>query len=829
MEKLPKYGIAKHVSFNRDPFTDTHEGEEEEYDNIYMDFAVANRERFASTSASAPPNTAHGGSRLHVLARNASSALYSSSDSQSETINNNNISTNSTSQTNSNVYSRQSSLGSFDMTRYNSYSGLSSSTFLYSISSPSQRKSTLKLIKLGSSPPSPFGDRVYELTIPEGTVWFTPTEFELYKMLFYSLSNFYSTTAPGSNGKDIDYTCDYIEDSGSNGAVCTGDENQVLLIHGGVASTLFKRSGLSNQDLRAIWKLACGGSSKSKLSADEFFLACKMISLAQRYFLTMESSSTGDDNNNITNGTSSPITSYTPSLDPLVLHHYIPCSIDFNLVSLTPDTTVCKEPSADDSLCTVQVLNPTDEGFGLYKHTLYTVETNCAPDYFPQLKMKTKRRYSDIYWTHKRLILLHPTIGVPAIPPKQAFGNMSEEFVENRRADLENYLNYLARHPKFKKSFDLLILLNSTKQGFRMWKRIITGKLGGDGTVAQIIAEKRRGALQTINESAHADTNLSSFESNGSSSDAALHLPSSSSNNAHNLQLITKSISDERDPFNLAMIRNQKMKMNKGLAGVMLCIMGIPQISHFFHSDDAFIRDAENRNICLDKKEIRDIANTLQNFSERLEFASSTIQELLVTIKEECVEIEELALSILLMFPANTKPITYGQPLESTNPADSVSHAFIKLSKQRKSIIDKIKEFLLKPIQFLLNRIEGVERTLFHHRVEVDHWRVLKSEVESKRLRSTSDEEVLRLSQPLQSCETRVIQFRASVLAEMKRLNIERAEVYVKAMVKFIQCQVQSSQSEILLMKEVRSLESSASNNEIDGSNISEVKNIYSF
>ena len=52
-------------------------------------------------------------------------------------------------------------------------------------------------------------------------------------------------------------------------------------IQGAEGASFLRRAGLENDANREIWRLACGGKSQNKLNKDSWFLAMKLVGLAQ--------------------------------------------------------------------------------------------------------------------------------------------------------------------------------------------------------------------------------------------------------------------------------------------------------------------------------------------------------------------------------------------------------------------------------------------------------------------------------------------------------------------------------------------------------------------
>ena len=59
------------------------------------------------------------------------------------------------------------------------------------------------------------------------------------------------------------------------------DRSETDTIGGAEGACFLARSRLEKPVLREIWRLACGGQSKSTLAREEFYVAMKLVSLAQ--------------------------------------------------------------------------------------------------------------------------------------------------------------------------------------------------------------------------------------------------------------------------------------------------------------------------------------------------------------------------------------------------------------------------------------------------------------------------------------------------------------------------------------------------------------------
>lgn len=72
------------------------------------------------------------------------------------------------------------------------------------------------------------------------------------------------------------------------------------------------------------------------------------------------------------------------------------------------------------------------------------------------------RRYKHFDWLHERLQDKFTTIPIPSLPDKQISGRYQEDFIQNRRIQLQSWVNRISRHP---------VLSEST-----VWKHFITCK-----------------------------------------------------------------------------------------------------------------------------------------------------------------------------------------------------------------------------------------------------------------------------------------------------------------------------------------------------------------
>ncbi|XP_060532360.1 sorting nexin lst-4 [Cylas formicarius] len=61
--------------------------------------------------------------------------------------------------------------------------------------------------------------------------------------------------------------------------------------------------------------------------------------------------------------------------------------------------------------------------------------------------IEVSRRYKHFDWLHDRLTEKFNMIAIPPLPDKQVSGRYEEMFIEHRRAQLQEFINYMCRHP----------------------------------------------------------------------------------------------------------------------------------------------------------------------------------------------------------------------------------------------------------------------------------------------------------------------------------------------------------------------------------------------
>lgn len=123
----------------------------------------------------------------------------------------------------------------------------------------------------------------------------------------------------------------------------------------------------------------------------------------------------------------------------------------------SPAINTSNEPLASFD---ITVGDPIKVGDITSSHTVYTVHTKTSAEGFAE-DCSVTRRYRDFRWVFHALENNNPGVIVPPPPEKQAIGRFNEDFVETRRAALENMLNKMAAHPALQKDEDLKLFLQS--------------------------------------------------------------------------------------------------------------------------------------------------------------------------------------------------------------------------------------------------------------------------------------------------------------------------------------------------------------------------------
>lgn len=116
-----------------------------------------------------------------------------------------------------------------------------------------------------------------------------------------------------------------------------------------------------------------------------------------------------------------------------------------------------------DTRYTVTVTSPKMESKfkGIKKFIAYQLQTSFHPE-------PVSRRYKNFDWLHERLVEKYCLIPIPPLPDKQISGRYEDQFIEHRRAQLQQFVDWVCRHPILSKSDVWMHFLTCRDQ--KKWK-----------------------------------------------------------------------------------------------------------------------------------------------------------------------------------------------------------------------------------------------------------------------------------------------------------------------------------------------------------------------
>mmetsp|Transcript_31975 Transcript_31975/g.38669 ORF Transcript_31975/g.38669 Transcript_31975/m.38669 type:complete len:507 (-) Transcript_31975:156-1676(-) len=113
----------------------------------------------------------------------------------------------------------------------------------------------------------------------------------------------------------------------------------------------------------------------------------------------------------------------------------------------------------------VEISDPEKHGDSISGYTSYRVTTNTIqPEKFNErASFYVMRRYSDFDWLHNMLRAKYAGIVIPPLPEKKnSSSRFDNEFVNERQAALQKFLNKVICHPELVNSADLVLFLSET-------------------------------------------------------------------------------------------------------------------------------------------------------------------------------------------------------------------------------------------------------------------------------------------------------------------------------------------------------------------------------
>lgn len=153
---------------------------------------------------------------------------------------------------------------------------------------------------------------------------------------------------------------------------------------------------------------------------------------------------------------------------------------------------------AGDAFIEISVSDPQKVGDGMGSYLAYKVSTKTNISKFKQRQFFTMRRFSDFLGLHGLLVSKYLRLGriVPPAPEKNIIGTtkvkmgsqpasdpgtgVNLEWVENRRASLERFLNRVAQHPFLCQDGDFVNFLESDQE---LPRAVNTAALSGAGVM----------------------------------------------------------------------------------------------------------------------------------------------------------------------------------------------------------------------------------------------------------------------------------------------------------------------------------------------------------
>ncbi|KAK8805346.1 hypothetical protein WA158_002002 [Blastocystis sp. Blastoise] len=217
-------------------------------------------------------------------------------------------------------------------------------------------------------------------------------------------------------------------------------------IAGKEGSQFLRRSGLDDDTLADIWKLACNGKSKPTLSRNGWMIACKLVAVAQ------------EDGE--------------PSMKKLFKDH------DYKLpnfaLELDSDYTENIQLPTDGSAAIVaSIEKPHTVGTFMNKHTEYSINVQTKMSNFPEGKIKVSRRYSDFEWLNLRLKHKFMDHVIPPIPEKQNRNRFAKDFVEGRLLGLQNFVNEVIADPTLVCTYEVQVFFTVSSEGMAAVRAVL--------------------------------------------------------------------------------------------------------------------------------------------------------------------------------------------------------------------------------------------------------------------------------------------------------------------------------------------------------------------
>eukprot|EP00316_Scyphosphaera_apsteinii_P004288 CAMPEP_0119320018 /NCGR_PEP_ID=MMETSP1333-20130426/51167_1 /TAXON_ID=418940 /ORGANISM="Scyphosphaera apsteinii, Strain RCC1455" /LENGTH=512 /DNA_ID=CAMNT_0007326607 /DNA_START=74 /DNA_END=1612 /DNA_ORIENTATION=- len=163
-------------------------------------------------------------------------------------------------------------------------------------------------------------------------------------------------------------------------------------------------------------------------------------------------------------------------------------------------STVGSSTSSPDLHVTVS--NPSKQGDGISAYFTYEVITKTSLPQYKYGQFSVTRRFRDFDWLHSQLGQKHPGAIVPPLPEKHSAQvstmrmsgvGCSAEWLEQRRSQLQRFLQRVAAHPQLHSAPDLQTFLEATEDTLEAWKE--SSKQAKQSSYMSMLGEVKQGLL----------------------------------------------------------------------------------------------------------------------------------------------------------------------------------------------------------------------------------------------------------------------------------------------------------------------------------------------
>ena len=110
--------------------------------------------------------------------------------------------------------------------------------------------------------------------------------------------------------------------------------------------------------------------------------------------------------------------------------------------------------------------------FSLTKYTVYTL--CCSPPMMDGVALSVCRRFNDFKWLRLQFLECFPSIYIPPIPRSKVLGRFAAKFLEQRKKDLERFLNRICGIKPLAESLVFTIFLSQPEETLAVSKQEIS-------------------------------------------------------------------------------------------------------------------------------------------------------------------------------------------------------------------------------------------------------------------------------------------------------------------------------------------------------------------